>query len=158
MTAAPLIRGLTPADRPALAYMFRHLGDRSRYQRFLGLKRELSRRDLDRLTDIDHWHREAIIAFSSVPRAPIGVARYVRGDDFDVAELAISVVDGWQRCGVGSELVAVLREHALRAGITRVTATVLRDNRGAVALARRFGDCTVVTAHGEAMEIAFRWR
>jgi RimJ/RimL family protein N-acetyltransferase len=158
---ALLIRELTPADRPALTYLFGHLGERSRYQRFLTLKRELSRRDLDRLTDVDHWHREAVIAYAPAgrwQRAPIGVARYVRGQDFDIAEVAVTVVDDWQRCGVGSELVAVLRDHAVRAGIRRVTATVLRDNRGALALTRQFGGWTVLQAEGESMEIAFSWR
>jgi hypothetical protein len=36
-----------------------------------------------------------------VPRTPVGLAEYIRLEQFDVAELAISVNDGWQRRGIG---------------------------------------------------------
>jgi acetyltransferase len=157
-SSAVLLRELTPADRPALVFMFRRLGETSRYQRFLGIKRELSARDLEWLTDVDHWHREAVMAWSPRPRAPIGVARYVRCDEFDVAELAITVVDDWQDRGIGSALLGMLRERAIRAGIRRATATVLRDNPGALALARRFGSWTVTGAQGGVMEMTAAWR
>jgi hypothetical protein len=99
--AALWIRVLTPADRAAIAFSFGHLGAQARYQRFLGATRSLGARDLDRLASVDHWHREALIAWSLVPRAPVGVAEYVRLEDFDLAEVAIAVVDAWQRQGVG---------------------------------------------------------
>jgi acetyltransferase len=153
-----LIRELRAADRVALGLIFRRLGERSRYQRFLGIKRELGARELDHLTDVDHWHREAVIAWSPVPRAPIGVARYVRCEEFDLAELAITVVDDWQRRGVGGELSLALRERALRVGIHRFTATMLRSNRGALALARRLGPDAVVRTHGDVVELSGSWR
>lgn len=153
-----LIRELTAADRVALALIFRRLGERSRYQRFLGIKTELGAPELDHLTDVDHWHREAVIAWSPVPRAPIGVARYVRCDEFDLAELAITVVDDWQRRGVGGELLLALRERALRAGIHRFAATMLRSNRGALALARRLGPDAAVRTHGGVVELSGSWR
>jgi acetyltransferase len=124
------IRELARSDRAAVGFVFRHLGTESRYQRFLTPKRELSERELARLIDVDHWHHEAVIAWSSIPRAPIGIARYVRGDEFDLAELAVAVADGWQRAGVGGELMRVLAEHACRAGIRRFTEAVRGYRRG----------------------------
>ena len=153
MTGPATIRELTAADRAALVFIFRHLSEASRYQRFLCVKRELGARDLDRLIDVDHWHREALIAWSPVPRAPIGVARYVRAADFDLAELAITVVDDWQRRGVGEQLLLELRERALRAGVRRFTATLLRSNRGALALVRRLGPTTVTAADHDVVEL-----
>lgn len=157
-TPTLLVRELETGDGPAIAYLFRHLGERSRYQRFLHPKRELSPAELAGLTAVDHWHHDAVIAFSALPRRPVGVARYVRSDNFDVAELAVTVVDDWQRRGVGSTLVAVLSEHAARAGIRRLTATVLRENRGALALAHRLGHPVVLHAGGGTIEIAFACR
>ncbi len=140
-----LIRELTPADRAALAFAFGRLGARSRHQRFLGIKTTLSAGELNRLTSIDHWHHEALIAWSPPPRSPVGVARYMRCEEFDRAELALAVVDAWQRRGVGRALLAALAARARRAGVRRFTATLLRDNRGALALARELGRCTVVS-------------
>jgi RimJ/RimL family protein N-acetyltransferase len=152
-----LIRSLGAADRRALAFIFRRLGDDSRYQRFLGLKRELAGAELERLTNVDHWHHEALIAFSPVPRAPIAVARYVRLEEFDLAELAFTVTDDWQRRGVGLELGLALRARAREAGVRRFTATMLRSNRGALALARRLGECRVVSSAGEVLELSGCW-
>src|SRR4051812_5906827 len=120
---AVLIRELPAGDRAALAFVFHRLGAQSRYQRFLRVRRELDPAELDRLAAVDHWHSEAVVAWSPVPRAPIGVARYVRAEDFDVAEVAVAVADDWQRRGVGAALMVALRERALRAGIHRFTAT-----------------------------------
>jgi GNAT superfamily N-acetyltransferase len=152
-----LIRDLAASDHAALAFIFGRLGEQSRYQRFLGVKRRLDPAELDRLSTPDHWHHGALIAFSPVPRAPIGVARYVRTDDFELAELAVSVVDEWQRRGVGEALMLALRDRALRAGIRRFSATLYRSNRGALALVRRLGPCSVTGFHGDVIELSGSW-
>lgn len=139
-----VIRELTASDRAALAFMFRRLGARSRFQRFLGPGPVLDPAEVNRLTRADHWHHEALIAWSPVPRTPVGVTEYVRLDDFDVAEPAIAVVDGWQRHGIGRELLLALGARAVHAGIRRFAVTTLADNRGALTLARELGRCTVI--------------
>lgn len=153
-----LIRELESSDRPALLFMFRRLGERSRYQRFLGVKHALSTLELGYMTNLDHWHREALIAWSLPPRSPIGVARYVRSEDFDLAEVAVTVVDEWQRRGVGRLLVLELRERAMRAGIRRFSATMFRDNPGAMALARCFGPIAAVQRYGAVVELSGSWQ
>jgi RimJ/RimL family protein N-acetyltransferase len=154
---APItIRPLVPSDRRALVFAFRHLGERSRYQRFFTAKPELAPRDLARLLDVDHWHHEALIAFSPPPRAPIGIARYVRlHDDFEAAEVAITVVDEWQRHGVGTALLAALTERAVRAGIRHFSVSMLRDNAGARALAGRLGRPSAAGGAGGLVELVF---
>lgn len=139
-----LIRELTASDRAALAFMFRRLGVQSRFQRFLGAGPVLDPAEVNRLTRADHWHHEALIAWSPVPRTPVGVTEYVRLDDFDVAEPAIAVVDGWQRHGIGRELLLALGARAVHAGIRRFAVTTLADNRGALTLAQKLGRCTVI--------------
>jgi RimJ/RimL family protein N-acetyltransferase len=148
-----VIAELMPADRAAIAFEFRRLGEQSRYQRFLAIKRELTAVELDRLTNIDHWHHEAVIARSPVPRAPIAIARYVRTDEFDTADIAIEVVDEWQRRGIGMALLLALRDRALGAGIRRFTATTLAGNLGALALIRRLGPYRVTGIDGDVLEI-----
>jgi GNAT superfamily N-acetyltransferase len=148
MNGPIVIEPLTPHDRPAVEFAFRRLGVQSRYQRFQGIKRELTTRELEYLTVVDHWHHEALIARSSSPRAPVGIARYIRGDDFDVAEVAVEVVDRWQRQGVGHALMLALRGRALASGIDRFTATMLAENRGALALARTLGPTYPISTSG----------
>jgi len=149
------IRELARSDRHALAFMFRHLSERSRYQRYFMAKPVLSASQLGDLLDVDHWHHEALIAFSPPPRAPIGVARYVRLDEFDAAEVAIEVVDGWQRLGVGTALLVALTERARAGGIRRFHMSMLRDNRAARALAGHFGPATVLSAAGNVVELSY---
>jgi RimJ/RimL family protein N-acetyltransferase len=149
------IRELVPSDRRAVAFTFGRLSPQSRYQRYFSPKPTLSPRELHHLLDVDHWHHEALIAFSLPPRTPIGIARYVRLDDFDMAELAIEVVDGWQRKGVGTALLMALTERATRAGIRRFHMSMLRDNKAALALAAHLGPATVLTAAGNITELTY---
>ena len=148
-----LISELTPADRAALAFSFARLGAQSRYQRFMAVKPELTAAELIRMTAVDHWHHDALIARSPSPRTPIGVARYVRCADFETAEVAVEISDRWQRQGIGIALLLALRGRALGAGIRRFTATMLADNTGAIGLARSLGRYRVLSAHGGVLEL-----
>jgi len=148
-----LIRELSPSQRAVLPFVFERLGARSRRQRFLGAKQRLHDREIGRLIDVDHWHREALVAWTPVPRAPVAVARYMRREEFDRAELAIAVVDEWQRRGVGRALLLALAGRALGAGIRHLHFSTLADNRGAVALARHAGAVQLVDLDGGVAEM-----
>ena len=147
-----LIREITPADRRALAFVLGHLSNSSRYLRFFGTALD-TREEIERLIDVDHWHHEALIAYSPPPRAPIAVVEYVRLERFDVADLAIAVTDDWQGQGVGRALLEVLRGRALAAGVRRFSASMLASNRAALALARRFGAVSARESRGELIEL-----
>jgi RimJ/RimL family protein N-acetyltransferase len=148
-----LIKEVSRSDRAAVMFSFNHLGERSLHQRFMSPARAAALREVGRMIAADHWHSEALIAFAPAPRTPVGVAEYVRTDEFDVAEVAIAVVDGWQRRGVGRELLEALRTRALAAGVRRFEATMLRDNKGALALARHFGVCSTRAARQSLVEV-----
>jgi RimJ/RimL family protein N-acetyltransferase len=130
------IRPLEPRDRAVVRFGFRLLSPESRYGRYHTIKPQLTELDLRRLLAVDHWHHEALVAWSVAPRCPVGVARYVRGGRFDAAEIGIEVADAWQRRGVASALVVELGRRAHAAGIRRFTAVTLRENRAARGLAR----------------------
>ena len=153
--AAITIRELQASDHRALTFTFQHLSERSRFQRFFTPKRVLSARDMNRLLSVDHWHHDALIAYSPPPRAPIGIARYVRLDEFDAAEVAVEVVDGWQHRGVGIALLAALTERASSAGIRRFEMSILRENVAARALARHFAPTAVIAAAGNVVELSY---
>ena len=114
------VRPIVPADREPLADAFDRLSDRSRLQRFLGPKPRLSARELDYLTDVDHVTHEALVAIDETSGEIVGVGRYATGSGGGAgADMALAVVDPWQRRGIGHGLAVRLVERARANGITR---------------------------------------
>ncbi len=148
-----VIRELSPHGRAVLPFVFGRLGARSRQQRFLAVKQRLHAHEIERLIDVDHWHREALVAWTPPPRAPVGVARYSRREQFDRAELAVAVVDEWQRRGVGRALLEALSRRALRAGVRHFELSTLIDNHGAMALVRHAGPLQPIALEGGVAEM-----
>jgi RimJ/RimL family protein N-acetyltransferase len=135
-----LIRPVQGTDAPLLADGFARLSARSRQMRFLGTKNELSPAELRYFTEIDHHDHEALGAVDRANGRGVGVARYVRSaQDARCAEIAVTVVDEWQRRGLGTELLAQLSERAREEGIRRFTALVVADNVAVAGLARSAG-------------------
>lgn len=127
---------LEPTDGEPLRRLFFRLSPETVYRRFLSPLARPEQARPDRLLDIDHRDREAVVA---VDRGEImGVARYSRWSGSDAAELAVVVADAWQGQGLGSAMLAALAELAYAAGIRRFTVTMLADNRPALRLLRRF--------------------
>ena len=135
------LRPIAPQDKSLLLAVFQRLGKESRYGRFSSGFRELSPAMLAYFTEVDHSDREAIIALEPGSGQALGVARYVRlSDDTEAAEVAVAVVDDWQRRGLAPALLTELSRRAHHAGVRRFVALVRTDNRDALALFRRVGD------------------
>jgi GNAT superfamily N-acetyltransferase len=134
------VRPIVPADREPLADAFHRLSDRSRRQRFLAPKARLSARELDYLTDVDHVTHEALVAIDETTGDIVAVGRYATGSAGGAAaDMALAVVDAWQRRGIGHALAVRLVERARANGITRLTGTALADNRRVRSLLDRLG-------------------
>jgi RimJ/RimL family protein N-acetyltransferase len=124
-----LIRPVRSTDAPLLADGFTQLSPRSRQMRFLTSKKQLSGAELRYLTDIDHHDHEALAALNPADGRGVGIARYIRhADDPHAAEIAVTIVDDWQRRGLGAELLTRLSARARCEGIHRFTALVAEDN------------------------------
>ena len=135
-----LIRPVRSMDAPLLARGFARLSPQSRWMRFLGTKTSLSAAELRYLTDVDHHDHEAIAALSAADGGGVGIARYVRDtNDPRSAEIAVTIVDGWQERGLGTELLSRLSDLARQAGIHRFTALVSTDNAASAGLLRNLG-------------------
>ena len=126
---------MLPSDKDALASGFARLSPESRYRRFFSSLDRLSATDLAYLTEVDHHDHEAVIAFDDDGET-VGVARYVRGEEPDTAEVAVVVVDDWQGKGAGTALLERLTERASENGIERFVALVLQENSEAIELFR----------------------
>jgi GNAT superfamily N-acetyltransferase len=149
------ISELTPRDAPVLAEAFERLSPESRDLRFLGAKPRLTTPDLEYLTDVDGHLHEALGAVDTATGKGVGVARFVRLDPHaPVAEVAVTVVDGWQRRGLGTLLLEKLSERARTEGIERYTALVSGENRAVVGLLDAIG-ARVLTANAAAGTVEY---
>jgi GNAT superfamily N-acetyltransferase len=140
-----VIRPVTPDDRRLFVEGFERFGMDSRQSRFLGVKKQLTDRELDFLTQVDHENHEAIGAIDVDTGAGVGVARMVRapnGDDA-CAEAAVAVVDDWQGRGLGSLLLSRLVDRARELGVTCFLAVLRTDNRAMLTLFQRTGEVRV---------------
>jgi GNAT superfamily N-acetyltransferase len=129
------VRPVRADDKAALAAGFERLSPESRYRRFFSPLKRLNESDLRYLTEVDHRDHEALVA-TSPEGEPVGVARYVRGERPDEAEVAVTIVDDWQGRGAATALLERLVERARANGIERFLAVVLEENSDAVELFR----------------------
>jgi RimJ/RimL family protein N-acetyltransferase len=143
-----LVRELRPDDGPRLAEAYEHLSEISRYQRFFIAKPRLSEQTLALLTAVDHHDHEALVAVAPDSGQVVGVARFIRNPrEPDQAEVAVTVIDSWQRRGLGTALLRELAQRAAEEDIRHFTAEILAENGPMLTLAHRLGD-TETTRHG----------
>jgi RimJ/RimL family protein N-acetyltransferase len=133
------IRPIEPGDGDRLREIWDAMSELSRRQRFLSAPAELSPEDLRYFVDVDHRRHEALLALDETGRA-VAEARYVRAPrDRTSAEIAVVVVDDWQRRGLATDLLNRLSERARANGIERYTAVVADDNRVVLGALERAG-------------------
>jgi GNAT superfamily N-acetyltransferase len=136
------IRAIRPDDRERLAAHFDRLSSESRYRRFFGF-RNISVDELSCFIRPDFVNHVALVA--SIEQGEslqgiVGDGRYVvRPDRLQTAELALSVVDAYQRRGIGSLLVEHLIPLGRQAGVRRLEAEVLASNPRALRFLIRRG-------------------
>jgi ribosomal protein S18 acetylase RimI-like enzyme len=136
------IRPIAPKDKERISEGWQYLSASTRYMRFLHPKSALSTRELAYLTEIDYvdhfaWGAELV---DDPGHLGIGIARYIRDtDDPEVAEAAITVVDDYQRMGLGRILLQALTEAAQQNGIERFRAEVSASNEQVIKSLTRLG-------------------
>ncbi len=125
-----LVRPIGPSDRALIQQGFHSLSEESRLRRFLVPTSMLTEPELDYLTHLDYWDHFAWGAVrADRPTVGMGVARYIRlQGEPGVAEAAVTVVDVYQRRGLGTFLLGLLTAAALTAGIFIFRAYVLEQN------------------------------
>ena len=122
------VRPIAEDDTERLIAMHRRLSPTSVHRRFFAMLPELPPKQADRFTHVDGHDRAALVAVAP-DGSLVAVARYDRNPDPTEAEMAIVVVDDWQRHGLGTELLRRLADYAREHGVDRFTADVLDENR-----------------------------
>jgi acyl-CoA synthetase (NDP forming)/GNAT superfamily N-acetyltransferase len=120
------VRPITPADAERLVQFHGRLSAETIYFRFFAPYPELTDRDVQRFTQVDHDDRVALVATEAGEL--IAVARYDRLDSRD-AEVAFVVRDDHQGRGLGAVLLEHLAAAAWERGVRRFVAEVLPNNR-----------------------------
>ncbi len=124
-------RPIHPTDEPRMRELYYALSQQTMYYRFMSNIRRLPRRQIQQFVYIDHRDEVAIVG--TLPEASgdkiIAIGRYYLNPRTNRAEVAFTVLDGFQNRGIGTFLFQHLMRIARRHGIAGFTAEVLRENR-----------------------------
>jgi GNAT superfamily N-acetyltransferase len=133
-----VLRPLSADDKPLLREGMARLSDDSRRMRFMTSVDRLTRAQLAYLTEVDQTTHLAWGAL--IGDQPVGVGRVVRSSEVTTqAEFAVTVVDGWQRHGLGRLLLTLLAALARDIGVERFIFYALAENRAILGLLEPFG-------------------
>ena len=148
------LRLIRRSDGEKLLAGFAALSAQSRYLRFLTEHSTLSERELEFLTDVDQVNHFCIGALlmgaDGGEGEGIGVARFVREPERpEVAEAAVTVVDAWQRKGLGKILLVRLAEAARERGVRIFRTTLHASNEPVRRLLKGLGSEIEIAGRGE---------
>jgi len=144
------VRPICQADGDRLRRMFTRLSPTTIYLRFFSPLTELHDSVVEHFTTVDHDRREAIVALDG--DEIVGVARYDGTSKPGEAEIAVTVEDAWQHRGLGKLLVSLLTNEATSHGFDAFAASMLPDNRVALAMLHRLAPGTRATLESGAYE------
>ena len=150
-----LVRPIEPADRKYFSEGILRLSSRSIYHRFHTQSYRLDDSDLDYFTRVDQENHVAIGALdvSSDDKTGIGVGRFVRLKNHpSSAELAITVLDDYQREGLGTILLNELKQIAPGKNINLFKICIHADRRPIIQWLKRSG-ALAVGYSGEILEM-----
>lgn len=132
---APVVHPLDRAGaEAAVDAVFAELSPRSRYLRFHSPVPRLPESVRARLVDIDGRRHAAVVA-EQRDHGPIGLAQ-VFGAGHGTADVAVAVVDAWQRRGIGTRLLTAVAALAEEIGYTELRGSILPENVAMQRLAR----------------------
>lgn len=123
---------VTPADRSMIAEGMLRLSVTSSWRRFFTVRRRLTEREMHDLTNPADPMRLAVGASAHLPDGRVegvGIARYVRLDgEPGTAEIAVTVIDDYQKLGIGALLLRRLGIEASRRDVRRLSGIVMHEN------------------------------
>jgi GNAT superfamily N-acetyltransferase len=128
------MRPIVASDAGDIVAALRTLSVESLYQRFFTVPPDPTPLVTRHLELVDHRDHEGLVVLDGA--AIVATAQWDRSaEDPELAEVAVLVVDAWQRRGLGRALVRAAAGDARRHGIRTLVASVLTENRGGFGLA-----------------------
>lgn len=111
------------------------------YQRFAARFNRLSESMLDHLASMDGKDHIAWAAFIDTLNGEkgIGLARYIKmPEEKNMAEFAVTVIDEFQKQGIGYQLLCKLVDVARNNRVETLRGYILQDNKHMISLCKRF--------------------
>jgi GNAT superfamily N-acetyltransferase len=133
------LRPICSQDKVALQSFHARLSEDTRFFRYQYHKGELTEKDLNNFCDIDYDNTLALVAEKGLNgrKEIVGVGRFYRLDNPEVAEVAFVVQDSEQRKGIGTQLLKHLALLARENNIAYFVAEVLRANGKMISIFRK---------------------
>lgn len=153
-----LVRPIEPEDRIYFSEGIMRLSSRSIYHRFHSQSYRLDDSDLDYFTKVDQENHVAIGALdlSTDEKTGIGVGRFVRLKDHPAcAEIAITVLDEYQKQGLGTILLNELKRIAPDKNINLFKIYIHADRRPIIQWLKKSGAVTIRYS-GEILEMEMK--
>jgi ribosomal protein S18 acetylase RimI-like enzyme len=152
-----LVRPIVPGDEPLLHEAVAAMSERTVYFRFFSPLKRMPDALAHRLAVVDYNDRFALVATHKPggKEKIVGVARYDRVPNTEVAETAVAVVDEFQRRGLGGALMSILAKVARDHGIKTFTLIVLPENQQMLGLLRKMGWIHRAKVSGGVYDISF---
>lgn len=130
------LRLIRPGDKPLFVDGLERMSAESRFFRFFAHRGALSAGELRYLTELDHESHVAIgaVTLRGIHEVGLGVARFIRLTNPQIAEAAITVIDDAQGKGLGRVLFEHLVASARERGIELFRFDVLAENESMLKL------------------------
>jgi GNAT superfamily N-acetyltransferase len=130
---------IQPKDKALLKELFYSHSEQTILQRYLGLIRHLPHEQVQKFVTLDYCNDFALVGL--VPHEGrermVGVGRYFRNPANQDAEIAITVHNDIQRCGIGTFLAQTLVKIAKENGIAAFIAHILAGNPAMMCIFRK---------------------
>jgi GNAT superfamily N-acetyltransferase len=125
------VGSVLPQNRRQILEGLQDLSSTSLRNRFMGSKKNFTEAELNYLSELDGYNHYAMgILESNLRERGIGIIRMVRSStDPTEAEVALTIIDEYQRQGLGGFLLRLVMLAAWERGIRVLSFTFLRTNQ-----------------------------
>jgi RimJ/RimL family protein N-acetyltransferase len=152
------VRAQRPEDREALHAAVQRASPDTLYHRFFAVKRAFSEQETHFFLDIDFVNHVALVAVANEggEAVIVGGCRYVVLEP-GRAEVAFSVVDAYQKKGLGTALMRHIAAIGREAGLKELVAEVLSDNAPMMKVFERSGLALTTKREGTVIHVSMRY-
>ena len=134
------VGSVLPHNKKQISEGLRDMSPESIRNRFLGSKRDFSEKELEYLTTLDGWNHYAIGIEERDLKKGVAIIRLVRSSHSETeAEVAITIIDKYQKKGLGTFLMNLIFLAASERNIERLSFTFLPGNEGILKLIQKAG-------------------
>lgn len=133
------LRAAGPEDDQALAGLFAHMSKDDLRFRFLTAVKEVSTKQIEAMTHIDHRQTEDFLAFEPGTDRIVANAVLAADKKLETAEVAIAVDSAYKDRGIEAALLEHVARYARARGLKKLQAIEARENHAMIAAESTLG-------------------